>query len=377
MSKYAIDEKTLRDISDAIRAKTDEAGPISGADIASKIASIKRVPQSALEITGDCSYRFFKNGFNWFINEHGSHVTTHDISNCESMFENANELKEIPFDINCKSDTSMLMHAIFMGCRELETIPKITGCKPSSMSNMFTNCVKLRELPEDIADWFDWSAIESSTHMFYNCQSLRKIPMSFLEHQNLTPYSTGLTYLRQSFYNCASLDELVGLPIPFTNNITSSLWASDSFAGCGRLKNLTFALDPNTNAPYIKKWSAQTLYLQAVGVTSALSVFDPTRNTSGITTDTLVNSLATYNKLKDNPDWWTNVSTYSRYNHDSAVATINSLPDTSAFVSAGNTANTIFFKGDAGSGTTGGAINTLKDSEIAVATAKGWTVSFA
>ena len=67
---------------------------------------------------------------------------------------------------------------------------------------------------------------------------------------------------------------------------------------------------------------------------------------------------------------------YSRYNHDSAVATINSLPDTSAYLAANGGTNTIKFKGAAGSATDGGAINTLTEEEIAVATAKGWTCSF-
>jgi hypothetical protein len=41
---------------------------------------------------------------------------------------------------------------------------------------------------------------------------------------------------------------------------------------------------------------------------------------------------------------------------------------------AGGT-NTIKFKGIAGSKTDGGAINTLTEEEIAVAAAKGWTVT--
>jgi hypothetical protein len=61
---------------------------------------------------------------------------------------------------------------------------------------------------------------------------------------------------------------------------------------------------------------------------------------------------------------------YSRYNHDSAVETINSLPDTSAYGT-----NTIKFKGASGALTDGGAINTLTEEEIAVAAAKGWTVT--
>ena len=97
----------------------------------------------------------------------------------------------------------------------------------------------------------------------------------------------------------------------------------------------------------------------------------------------------TYQRLKNDPDWFSSggyndgknltsstfdlqtSKNYSRYNHDSAVRTINSLPDTSAYGT-----NTIKFCSTAGALTDGGAINTLTEEEIAVATAKGWTVSF-
>jgi hypothetical protein len=91
---------------------------------------------------------------------------------------------------------------------------------------------------------------------------------------------------------------------------------------------------------------------------------------SGITEDKLVTDDASYQALKDDPDWWTWNVIYSRYNHDSAVATINSLPDTT--VAGGG--NIIKFKGESGSATDGGAISNLTEDEIAVATAKGWTV---
>lgn len=60
---------------------------------------------------------------------------------------------------------------------------------------------------------------------------------------------------------------------------------------------------------------------------------------------------------------------YSRYNHDSAVETINSLPTCT------NGGNKIIFKGDNGSLTDGGPISNLSPVEIAVATHKGWTVT--
>jgi hypothetical protein len=61
----------------------------------------------------------------------------------------------------------------------------------------------------------------------------------------------------------------------------------------------------------------------------------------------------------------------SRYNRNSAVNTINSLPN----ISLGSN-NIVQFNGASGSSTDGGAINTMTEEEIAVAVAKGWTVSF-
>ena len=95
----------------------------------------------------------------------------------------------------------------------------------------------------------------------------------------------------------------------------------------------------------------------------------------GLTNATKIIDDASYQSLKNNPDSWTTLIQYSRYNHDSAVETINSLPDTSAYLATDGGTNTIKFKGSSGSATDGGAINTLTEAEIAVATAKGWTVT--
>lgn len=126
-------------------------------------------------------------------------------------------------------------------------------------------------------------------------------------------------------------------------------------------------LDENT--PYTRNWTSQNIDL----ATTAMGWSDRTSNqiSYGFTEETRITDDASYQLLKDNSDSWTTDPTYSRYNHDSAVRTINSLPDCSA---SGGT-NTITFKGISGSKTDGGAINTLTEEEIAVATAKGWTVS--
>ena len=73
-----------------------------------------------------------------------------------------------------------------------------------------------------------------------------------------------------------------------------------------------------------------------------------------------------------NPDWYTGMYEYATFNKDSALELIKTLPDTSAY----NGINTIKFKGGSGH-YTGGAIRDLTEEEIAIATAKGWTVTLA
>ena len=91
--------------------------------------------------------------------------------------------------------------------------------------------------------------------------------------------------------------------------------------------------------------------------------------------DKQIKDDATYQALKNDPDSWTIDINYSKYNHDSAVETINSLPDTSAYIATAGGTNTIKFKGGSGAKTDGGAISTLTEEEIAIAAAKGWTVT--
>ena len=59
------------------------------------------------------------------------------------------------------------------------------------------------------------------------------------------------------------------------------------------------------------------------------------------------------------------------------METINSLPVVQKASSTDNNTFIIKFKGNAGSATDGGAINTMTEEEIAVATSRGWTVTLA
>ena len=208
--------------------------------------------------------------------------------------------------------------------------------------------------------------------MFDNCYSLRSIPMNLIKSGN--PYMYYFySYFYNAFYDCYALDELMNLPIPYTKTTWTDNSFYSTFYSCSRLKNITFAL--NNGVPYTVTWKSQVIDLtNNVGYTNNKSFI--LNYNSGITADKEVTDDASYQLLKNDPDWFTTNVNYSRYNHDSAVATINSLPDTSAYLASAGGTNTIKFNGQAGASTDGGAINTLTEEEIAVATAKGWTCSF-
>ena len=236
------------------------------------------------------------------------------------------------------------------------------------MGNFLYECRNLTNIPDDYADTWDFTELNTSTHpdpgsCMGSCFSLRKAPRFIKYIYNLytspsfNPYKGLLT-------QCYNLDEIIGYPCPpvdFTSNVFGYL------NYLTRIKDFTFdMLDENT--PYTRNWQSQTIdFSSSTGYSNA----EYNQLPYGFTEDTRITDDASYQLLKDNPDNWTTNPDYSRYNHDSAVRTINSLPDCSA---AGGT-NTIQFNGNAGSKTDGGAINTLTEEEIAVATAKGWTVS--
>lgn len=384
MAQKLYEESNIQAIADAIRAKNGLTDTYKTSEMADAIEAIPTgggdLPEEAFLITGDCSYKFANGGWDWFVETYGNKVTTENIIGAQNMYSGS-KVKYIPFELNMYAQRKISLVYMFQNCSQLMELPKINNCTVETMSNMFFGCYNLRHLPQDIEDWFDWSQMDTATSSyagdrsatFKNCYSLRSIPVGFLSHANplITYY---YAYWSSGFQDCHSLDELE-LPIPYTATWTSNSFSS-SFVNCFRLKRVVFQLQEN-GSPYVMNWRSQTIDLSNfTGYASSGSAALAIANyNSGITVDKRVLDNATYQALKDDPDWFTSEIYYSRYNHDSAVATINSLPDTSAYLASAGGSNTLKFRGAAGSKTDGGAINTLTAEEIAVATAKGWTVT--
>lgn len=329
------------------------------------------IPTEALTLTGSFTNRFAKNYWNWFIDNYGSQITTSGINGgLDCAFLSSSSLMEIPFIINGLATTEQSCSQTFYGCTALKSIGGMNNIQPNNLAYFFYGCSNLREIPTGYDTW-NFSILHSYTYahnnnMFQNCYSLRSIPKAFL--QELYVIATIASYhFEQMFNACTSLNTIDGL-FPTTTKLTSNIFTS-TFNNCSRIKDMLFATDNGT--PYSRTWSNQTIDLsQYVGyVTPSYSVFITDYN-SGITKSTKITDATTYASLKDNVDSWTNDINYSRYNHTSAVNTINSLPNCSA-----GSGNVIKFKSGSGALTDGGAVSTLTEAEIAVATAKGWTVT--
>lgn len=362
MAKIYINESTLTDIGNAIRGKEKTTASIPVNDMATRITNLPsggvQVP-SNWKISDTAAYSFGHGVWDWFIEAYGSNIVTNKLKDARGMFRKST-VSNIPFKLNF-SGSSDNISGLFFGATNLTSIPNISSCWPTDMGYMFQDCYNLRTIPDNLFE----SAITSmfcnaASHMFAGCYSLRQLPnISSFEWLQDTTYSE--SYFYQGFPTCYVLDEILNLPVPYSSTWTSNAF-SLTFMNCSRVKNITF------DAESSKSWKNQTIDLSSyVGYANYGSHI--LSYNSGITSDKEVKDATTYAALKNDPDWYTLDPAYSRYNKTSALATINSLPSTSG-------SNTIKFKGSAGSKTDGGAISSLTSSQIAIATAKGWTVSF-
>lgn len=389
MSKYVIEDTTLTAIADAVREKSGTSELILVSELPTAIAGIEAGGGSGdaptaeeLTFSGSLSNAFINTTWNWFLEKYKDDITFQNVTSSQNMFAN-NPSEDfsyltIPFNNNAN------LQSMFSSCSSLAKLPKVSGAVDRYLYNLFGSCMRL---PSDEINNFLTSltiyAASTSLHissLFSNCYSARELTpaLEWLHTQLNTSDTLNLSNLSYAncWYYCYALDTLENVPVVYRGSASTTRTSnafSSTFNYCCRAKDVIFATDNGT--PYTVRWKEQTIDLSSY-VGWAPGDAQVTGYNSGITTDKKVTSSATYADLKDDPDWYAVQQAYSRYNHDSAVRTINSLPDTSAYLATQTSGtNTIKFKGVAGSMTDGGAINTLTEEEIAVATAKGWTVT--
>lgn len=359
MAKVLVNESSLTGIANAIRGKNGSTTTYKPSEMAAAITAISGggpdIPDSAFVLSGDCNYLNYNGHWDWFFNNYGNKISLNPTSITSWMEKSKIE--------NWQATAKVKLNGFFANMIKLKIVSgEITAENGALINNIFYNCNNLKDIPINTYTIFEHNNGTNMVNAFNYCFSLRTIP------QVIMPYLNG-TVCTYMFSGCTSLDEIKNFPIHLTYDSNSF---NQIVKDCGRLKSFVFSTD--NGIPYIAEWKSHILDF-SIRTGWNYSTADVLNYNSGITADKEVTDDTTYQALKNDADWFTTNVAYSRYNHDSAVATINSLPDTSAYLASAGGTNTIKFKGAAGSATDGGAINTLTEEEIAVATAKGWTVT--
>lgn len=338
------------------------------------------IPESALTLTGNCIYKFAYGGWDWFISQMGDKIITKDISSAGNMFNSSN-LVNIPFVINMSdlSNSSYQQHSfsyMFSGSK-IRTAPMIYGAKPSDLGNFFANSQNLTNIPANFAEDWDWSYLDgltssytgSMSNMFDGCWKLRAVPQALISHGN--PYwvnNSTVTYY--GFRDCYCLQELVDVFIPHLASYTGSYSNAFNYAfdNCSRLKRLTFKTvdgDPLT----AKSWNNQTIDLTTVGYFKTPSY---ATQRAGLRAADVIDSEGKWYSYQNSggySNWYATDVAYSVFGASAAREFFASLPQ------VGGTGCIIKLNPNAASAIPGEAMSSLSEEEIAIAAARGWTIS--
>lgn len=394
MAIKTINDEHLYAIGNAIREKNGTEETYKPSEMAAAISNLSSIPEEMLNISGSANYLFANRHWDTLIERCGSDITTTDITSCKYMFHSA-PFETIPFTINFKDNAVADCDRMFYNNKVLTTLPTFTG-KPEIFNDewMFVNCESLVEVPDSFYNTFYWGNFEEydkdRSDMFANCYALRSFPIGMLSHDLQTKTDVSRMVYYGLCEDCRSLDRLENIPVMYKDTGINENMFYGAFRNMFRLKSFTFETNAD-GTPIVAKWSGQVIdgksYYDAgaTGVNTYLywgatdsSGLSFTRLPAYFTEATQIKDAATYEALKNHTDRWTQDIRYSNYDKYSAIDTINSLPDTSAYLDSltDGVANTIVFKGEAGSGkSVNHTIAALTDEQIAVAAAKGWTVS--
>lgn len=364
----------LTSIANAIREKggtteklTLDAMPTAIANLPTGGGGGEDLVPNPIEYTGDCSSLFTGTRNLWILENFLERIVIKGVSTATSMFSNNTALK---LPAVSQQANYVNWNGAFNGSAARE-IGAITNFYPSYCNQMFQNCYYLRNCPEFINPKPFSINSTGNTHgnMFNGCYSLRNVDENLMKCVQ-TKSTTSYNAFTSMFKSCYSLDEVTKINPMSVTNMTSNVFGS-TFTHCCRLKRITFNLQDD-GTPFPVTWVSQTIDLsQYTGWAGSANSDKYILNyNSGITAADEDNGRDT------NPNYWTKQFGNSRFGHAAAVELINTLPDTSAYLAErGSGTNTVKFYKNAGSNV-GDSVNALTEEEIAVAAAKGWTISY-
>lgn len=417
MANVMINDTNLTNIANAIRDKNGTVDTYKPSEMAAAILAIEAGGgDSYVPTAEDLTYsitEFKANNNAWVLNEYGDRITLVKNDDIGSYFENCSFEH---FDKNLTLGATITLLSLtncFANCNSLKDITaqfKIVGNSNNQIylykaDAMFYSCYQLRSINDNLFDgsyikWFNTtnSSYNRFLNAFSECYSLREIPTFYFKMltANGQPKINDYLYSYTNMFKyCYTLNKIENLPVVSQRNnglaIADNMFGN-TFACLYNLSKLTFQTNED-GSPLTANWTGQVINLHRTtaspgylmsgrnattitGYNSGLTAEDEIDKETGVNPDTQY-----YLGDGINNHWTANLH-LAKYGHTEAVETLNSLPDTSA-AGGGNTITfygkqgwyTDYLKGRTNDNTFDSRIQNLTEAEIAVAAAKGWTVS--
>ena len=344
MAVGIVDRQKLVNIADAVRAKKGITGNMTLDAIASNITSIPTADNNAKFDFAGSGSKSEGNLMSYLTTVDLSNLDTSNYTNMSNMFSGYRNLKSI--DVSGLDTSKVIdMSSMFYSCSSLTSLDlsSFNTSKVTYMSSMFSSCKSLTSL--DLSN-FNTSKVTNVYMMFNGCESLTSLNLSSFD----TSKFTGMTDM---FSSCKSLTSL-DLSSFDTSNVTTM---EEMFYTCSSLTSLNLSSFNTSNVTYMSRMFSSCKSLTSLD----LSNF----NTSKVTGMTnMFYNCSSLKNLTLGENWASNSEitsfdlSYSPLTHESAVDVINKLATRS---------NSPVIKFSKAVG--------LYQSEIDVATNKGWSVS--
>ena len=347
------------------------------------------IRRSNFNNVSDMSFMFKNNDKITDLSDITININTNASAPINSAFENCINLRKLPtFTMSAGSKVNMNQGSSFLrNCYVLEEgeIQKVIYLEPYSnpQVSLFAYNYNIKNMDLSNMKLNTWDNSYWSYNKFVNSEpNLRSLKLpAWNVKQDSNPIGGSSYYLSDSFTEMIMLDSLT-----FSTNADGSPMKA-------KVKGQSFNVTGSNSYPYGYSRFDMASYTLSKGLmlypdeplTGDDNVF---RDMTGSNT-TVEQIQAGYDRVKNRPNWcsfWSGTVTYngtsvtasrltSRFNHKSIVEFINTLPDTSEYLATAGGTNTLKLLKYQGDLTDEGGVSDLTPEEIAVASAKGWTVT--
>lgn len=321
------------------------------------------------------------------------------------MFSNNSKVVDLS-NITIKLYDSVTINSAFLNCANLRKIPNFVTKDGKINLNQsfrtFENCYKLEQEEFDKFIKLDFSSTPQLPS-FNNNYNLKHIDLTQAVN-GLVPWGEGNYWSFQLLIGSQPNLRTIKLPAwnpkqdsePF--ELSSYYWGR--WDGMTMLNSITFSTEESGVATKAKIKNCLIYIENDYGCGQIMTELmkypdEPLTKDDNVFKDitsstcTIERIKAGYERVKNSPNWCS-VCDYainyqgkiiypriltSRFNHKSMIDLINTLPDTSEYIAAKGGTNTLKLCKYMGDLTDEGGTSNLTEEEIAVATAKGWTIA--